>query len=229
MNPDSPIILAVDTNDLNAAASLITKTQASVGVYKLGLEFYLAHGKTGIDFLRNACGDFKIFLDLKLHDIPNTVTKACASVAPLRPTILTVHAAGGSEMIKGAARALPDTRIAAVTVLTSLSQEEVDALGFAASIPNLVNSLAHRSVDSGATAIVCSPWEVSTLRASLPSEISLITPGVRPHNSGTDDQSRTMTPFEAHKAGADFLVIGRPITAASDPGEAAASILATLV
>ncbi|NCV76757.1 MAG: hypothetical protein EBW21_03525 [Actinobacteria bacterium] len=124
---------------------------------------------------------------------------------------------------------LPDTRIAAVTVLTSLSQEEVDALGFAASIPNLVNSLAHRSVDSGATAIVCSPWEVSTLRASLPSEISLITPGVRPHNSGTDDQSRTMTPFEAHKAGADFLVIGRPITAASDPGEAAASILATLV
>lgn len=228
MNPDSPLILALDTTKIDEAKRMILETRESIGIYKIGLEFYLAHGKVGITDLRQSCGDFKLFLDLKLHDIPNTVSKSAHAVAEIEPTILTVHAAGGAAMIKAAVDELPKSKVAAVTILTSLDSTSVSEIGFAGSISDLVVKLAKLSVNNGAAAIVCSPHEVALLRNALPSHTLLITPGVRPADSAANDQSRTMTPLQARQAGADYLVIGRPITASSNPGQSAASILASL-
>lgn len=227
MSNKSPIILAVDTTNLDVAKKWITATRDSISIYKIGLEFFLKFGAAGIIELRKEF-KFELFLDLKLHDIPNTVAGAARSLQPLEPYFLTVHAAGGAKMVAAAATALPDSRIAGVTILTSLDESDVKAIGYKdAALESAVN-LAKIAVLGGAKAVVCSPLEVSAIRNAIPKEILLITPGVRPIGSGIGDQSRVMTPKLAVQSGADYLVIGRPITEADDPGKAAAAILASL-
>ncbi|GDX22260.1 orotidine 5'-phosphate decarboxylase [Actinomycetes bacterium] len=226
--PDkSPIILAVDTTNLEVAKTWIAATQGSISIYKIGLEFFLKLGSAGIIELRKEF-EFELFLDLKLHDIPNTVAGAARSLQPLAPDFVTVHAAGGAKMVAAAAAALPDSRITGVTILTSLDESDVKAIGYKdAALESAVN-LAKIAVLGGAKAVVCSPLEVSAIRNAIPKEILLITPGVRPIGSGIGDQSRVMTPTLALESGADYLVIGRPITEADDPGKAAAAILDSL-
>jgi len=207
----SPIILALDTKDLDTAKSWIAATRESVGVYKVGLEFFLKFGSSGLRELRNE-GEFDLFLDLKLHDIPNTVAGAVRSIVDLKPKFLTVHASGGSEMINQAATAGPDIAITGVTILTSLSDTDLFTIGYANNARESAVALAKLAVGSGARAIVSSPFEVSDIRSSVPSEIALITPGVRPIGADQGDQKRVMTPEQALQAGANYLVIGRPIT-----------------
>ncbi len=223
----SPLILALDSRDIGRCAELIGQTSEYIGVFKVGLEFFSANGPLGVANLKRSFPEISIFLDLKLHDIPNTVGKACASLEDLKVDFLTVHAQGGSEMIKAAVLALPETRITAVTVLTSLDQSMLSFLGIEKPVDELASRWAEIAVASGARAIVASPLEVGALRGSLPREISLITPGIRP-NATNDDQKRTMTPKDAIAAGADFLVIGRPITGATDPQSAARRIFESL-
>jgi len=228
MKNSSQVILALDFNDMASTVEMIDLTKEHIGMYKLGLEFYLAHGKSGVKEIQSRFSGIEIFLDLKLHDIPNTVAGACRSVADLNPKFLTVHASGGSKMISGASSTLPNVEITAVTILTSLDKEQMSAMGLNENIETLTLSLAKNAVNSGARAIVSSPQEVSLLRKHLGEKVTLITPGVRPSGEERDDQERVMTPREAIEAGADFVVIGRPITKASDPKQAAEAITASL-
>jgi orotidine-5'-phosphate decarboxylase len=208
---NSPIILALDTNDLDLAKEWIATTNELISIYKVGLEFYLKFGHQGIHELRN-CGNFSLFLDLKLHDIPNTVAGAASSISDLSPRFLTVHASGGAEMISASVAVLPNVSITAVTVLTSLNNAALKSIGFSSSALETAIGLAQLSVAAGAKSIVCSPLEVAAIRACLPLEIDLITPGVRPDGVAKGDQSRTLTPAQAITSGANYLVIGRPIT-----------------
>jgi orotidine-5'-phosphate decarboxylase len=217
----APIILAVDTSDLEVAKSWIKATQSSISVYKLGLEFFLNFGAVGVQEIVDQTGA-SIFLDLKLHDIPHTVAGAARAVKELHPRFLTVHASGGSSMISAAVKELPDVEITAVTILTSLSEEDLFQVGFANPALESAVALANLSVKAGARAIVCSPLEVAAIRSSVGEGITLITPGVRPTSeAGKDDQSRTMTPSQAIACGASYVVIGRPITASWQQGASA--------
>ena len=163
-----------------------------------------------------------------MHDIPATVTGAARAVARLRPDRLTVHAAGGSDVVRAAVEGAPDTIVAAVTVLTSLNSADLEQIGVMGPMSDAVRRLAVLGVRAGARGLVCSPQEVAAVRAEVGPDITLISPGVRPAGASADDQARTATPEEAIRAGANLLVIGRPITAASDPGAAAAAIAAPL-
>lgn len=207
----SPIILALDTKDLDTAKKWIEATNGSIDIYKFGLEFYLKFGAAGLKEL-SSVGDFDVFLDLKLHDIPNTVASSIKSVSDLAPKFLTVHASGGGAMIKAASEAGPDISITAVTILTSLSDSDLLDIGFAKDTKSSANVLAKLAVSSGARSIVCSPFEASGIRAIVGNEIEIITQGVRPPGSDLGDQKRVMTPKEAITAGANYIVVGRPIT-----------------
>jgi orotidine-5'-phosphate decarboxylase len=207
----SPIILALDTKDLDTAKKWIETTNGSIDIYKFGLEFYLKFGAAGLKELSSA-GDFDVFLDLKLHDIPNTVASSIKSVSDLAPKFLTVHASGGGAMIKAASEAGPDISITAVTILTSLSDSDLADVGFAKDTKSSANVLAKLAVLNGARSIVCSPFEASEIRVIVGNEIEIITPGVRPPGSDLGDQKRVMTPKEAITAGANYIVVGRPIT-----------------
>ena len=208
----APIVLAVDTPDLEIAKKWVFATQDSVSVYKLGLEFFLSFGAEGVRAIKNET-DAEIFLDLKLHDIPHTVRGASLAIASLQPRFLTVHASGGSAMVSAAAEAVPDIDITAVTILTSLSEQDIFEIGFANPALESAVALAVMSVKAGARAIVCSPLEISAIRSAVGPIPHIITPGVRPlSDAGSDDQVRTMTPRGAIEAGASFVVIGRPIT-----------------
>ena len=209
-----PIILALDTKDVAQAASWIKASKESISHFKIGLEFYLRHGAQGIERLRDE-SDFELFLDLKLYDIPNTVKGAVESVASLSPKFLTVHAAGGNKMIKAAVDALPNGSITAVTVLTSFSETDFSAMGQKNSIEETTKSWAQMAISSGATSLVCSPFEVSALR-NLSTTTTLITPGVRVEGDAAGDQARIMSPSQAISAGADLVVIGRSITSLWD-------------
>ena len=216
----APIVLAVDTPDLEIAKRWVSATQSSVSVYKLGLEFFLTFGHEGVRAIKDET-DADIFLDLKLHDIPHTVAGAARAVADLSPTFITVHASGGSAMVKAAVAALPNSKVTAVTILTSLSEEDLFEIGYANPALESAVALAQMSVSSGARAIVCSPLEIGAIRSVVGSETLIITPGVRPLSEvGTDDQKRTMTPRDAIAAGASLVVIGRPITQAWKLGAA---------
>ena len=205
-----PVILALDTKDLDLASKWIKSSADQIDHFKVGLEFYLLHGFEGIKKLQQVA-DFKLFLDLKLYDIPNTVKGAVESVSVLNPKFLTVHASGGPKMIQAASKALPNGLITAVTVLTSFSEDEFSKLGNSQSIQQTTNNWASIAVDAGAKALVCSPFEVSQLR-SLGLKSIFITPGVRVEGDELSDQVRVMTPKDAISAGADFVVIGRSIT-----------------
>ena len=205
-----PVILALDTKDLDLASKWIKSSADQIDHFKVGLEFYLLHGFEGIKKLQQVA-DFKLFLDLKLYDIPNTVKGAVESVSVLNPKFLTVHASGGPKMIQAASKALPNGLITAVTVLTSFSEDEFSKLGNSQSIQKTTNNWASSAVDAGAKALVCSPFEVSQLR-SLGLKSIFITPGVRVEGDELSDQVRVMTPKDAISAGSDFVVIGRSIT-----------------
>ena len=227
MTQPAPIAVALDAPDLETAARWAALVTPHVSTVKVGLELYLRYGPEIVASIRGASG-VKIFLDLKLHDIPATVTGAARAVARLRPELLTVHAAAGPEVIRAAVEGAPYTTIAAVTVLTSLNQATLEQIGMLGPMSEAVRRLAVLAVESGARGLVCSPQEVAAVRAEVGPDITLITPGVRPAGSSADDQARTATPEEALRAGADLLVIGRPITGAPDPGAAAAAIAAPL-
>lgn len=218
---DSPIILAVDTSDFDTARAWIDATRESIDIYKLGLEFFLTFGCEGIESIARESGA-SIFLDLKLHDIPNTVKKSAAVVDHLHPRFLTVHASGGAAMVSAAVAAVTSTSITAVTVLTSLADADLSDLGYAKPALETAVSMARVATAAGARSIVCSPLEIEAIRAVIPQSVEIITPGVRPADeAGGDDQMRTMTPAQAMKAGANFLVIGRPITSRWSEGKAA--------
>jgi orotidine-5'-phosphate decarboxylase len=217
MGVKAPIILAIDTSDLEIAKSWIAHTSEYVSVFKLGLEFFLNFGPDGVRAISENT-DAEIFLDLKLHDIPNTVAHAVQSAVSLNPMFLTVHASGGSAMISAAVQAAGPTHITAVTVLTSMSDADVAAVGYKNNALISATQLASLAVNSGARAIVCSPLETQAVRSVVGNETIIITPGVRPLlTTGTDDQTRTMTPSDAIAAGANYVVIGRPITSAWEP------------
>lgn len=208
----APIVLAIDTPNLETAISWVKATQDHVSVFKLGLEFFLTFGAEGVKAIQDET-DSDIFLDLKLHDIPHTVSGAAKAVAHLAPKFLTVHASGGKAMVKAAVDSLPNTRVTAVTILTSLSETDVAEVGFKSSALQSAVDLSKVAVSAGATAIVCSPLEISAVRLQVGVVPIIITPGVRPLDMvGMDDQQRTMTPEDALSAGANLVVIGRPIT-----------------
>ena len=207
----SPIILALDTKDLDTAKNWIEATNGSVDLYKFGLEFYLKFGAAGLRQLADA-GDFQVFLDLKLHDIPNTVASSVKSVSDLAPKFLTVHASGGGAMVKAASEAAPEISITAVTILTSLSDSDLLEIGYEKDSKSSAIALAKLAASNGARSIVCSPFEASEIRKVVGSDIEIITPGVRPTGSELGDQKRVMTPQEAITAGANYIVVGRPIT-----------------
>ncbi|WP_326821400.1 orotidine-5'-phosphate decarboxylase [Streptosporangium sp. NBC_01756] len=223
----APIAVALDAPDLETAAHWASLVTPHVSTVKIGLELYLRYGPEVIASIRGASG-VQVFLDLKLHDIPNTVEGAARAVARLRPAILTVHAGGGPAMISAAVEALPATQIAAVTVLTSLSEADLERVGIAGPSEDAVRRMSAMAVGAGAQALVCSPREVATVRAEVGPDITLITPGIRPAGAESQDQARIATPEQALADGADLLVIGRPITGAADPGAAAAGIAAAL-
>ncbi len=223
----APIAVALDAPDLATAREWATAVAPHVQVVKVGLEVFLRDGHDAVHVAREASG-CDIFLDVKLHDIPATVAGAAHAVAKLKPKYLTVHASGGQDMVKAAVEALPDTYVTAVTILTSLSQDQLAAMGWNGTAQDIVKRLASQSVAAGARAIVCSPQEVSAVRAEVGPEIVLITPGVRPAGSDAGDQKRIATPEQALSDGANLLVIGRPITAAGNIAEAAASIASNI-
>ena len=227
MTQPAPIAVALDAPDLETAARWAGLVTPHVSTVKIGLELYLRYGPGVVASIRGASG-VQVFLDLKLHDIPATVAGAARAVAKLRPDIITVHAAGGPEVIRAAVQAAPDTMIAGVTVLTSLGAGDLESIGVRGPVPDAVRRLSALAVSAGARALVCSPREVAAVRSEVGSDIKLITPGIRPAGTDRNDQARIATPEEAMRAGADLLVIGRPITGAPDPGAAAAAIAAPL-
>lgn len=227
MSQPAPIAVALDAPDLETAARWAGLVTPHVSTVKIGLELYLRYGPGVVASIRGASG-VQIFLDLKLHDIPATVAGAARAVARLRPELVTVHAAAGAEAIRAAVDAAPDTKVAAVTVLTSLGPADLELIGMRGPMPDAVLRLATVAVSAGARALVCSPREVAAVRTEVGPGITLITPGVRPVSAEQHDQARVATPEDALRAGADLLVIGRPITGAADPGAAAAAIAAPL-
>jgi orotidine-5'-phosphate decarboxylase len=234
MSSRNPILCAIDTPDAGAARDLAAAIGPFIGGLKLGLEFFTANGP---DAVRLVAGTVPLFLDLKLHDIPNTVAGAIAAVAPLEPLLLTVHCAGGLAMMKAAAKAADQAAragirrmdVIGVTVLTSLNDADLAATGQSGPALDQVRRLAALAGEAGLDGVVCSPHEVAALRRDCGTGFRLVVPGIRPaHAVRDDDQKRVMTPRQALAAGADYLVIGRPITASPDPAAAARAIRAEI-
>ena len=228
MSALAPVAVALDGPDLATITAWAGAAGPYVSTMKVGLETFLRDGDASVEAVRAAARGRDVFLDLKLHDIPNTVAGAARSVAHLRPAFLTVHATGGSAMVRAAVEELPDTRVTAVTILTSLSESDLADVGLLGPSLDAVRRLAALAVGAGARAIVCSPQEVAAVRAEVGDAAILITPGVRPAGSDSGDQARVATPEQALADGADLLVIGRPITAAPDVAAAAAAIAGAL-
>ena len=221
-----PVFVAIDTTDIHRAAALARDIRGLAGGVKLGLEFFCANGEEGV--LRMAEGELPVFLDLKFHDIPNTVAKAVAAVAHLSPQVLTVHAAGGREMMAAAkAAAPPGTKVVGVTVLTSLDGSDLSATGVTGSAADQVKRLTDLAREAGIDGIVCSGDEVAAAKRDWP-EGFFVVPGIRPEGAAPGDQKRTVTPRQALDDGASILVIGRPITEAPNPAGALRAIEASL-
>jgi orotidine-5'-phosphate decarboxylase len=223
----APIAVALDAPDLATARQWASAVSPYVSVVKVGLEVFLRDGHDAVHVAREA-SDCDIFLDLKLHDIPATVAGAARSIASLSPKYLTVHASGGADMIAAAVQALPETHVTAVTILTSLNQQQLTEMSFSGNAQDIVRRLAAIAVNAGARAIVCSPQEVAAVRSEVGAGITLITPGVRPVGADAGDQQRIATPQQALADGADILVIGRPITGAPDLAVATREIAASI-
>jgi len=222
----SRIYVALDTPDIDKAKAIATRVRHHVGGIKLGLEFFMANGRHGVLEMHEL--GLPIFLDLKLHDIPNTVGKAIQALRGLEPAVLTVHASGGRAMLEDAKAAAPSgTKVVAVTMLTSLDENDLRATGVDGSSHDQVLRLTELAMDAGVDGIVCSGEEVRAAHKLWPKGFFVV-PGVRPANGAIGDQKRVVTPRAAVDAGASILVVGRPITAAEDPDLAAREIGATL-
>jgi orotidine-5'-phosphate decarboxylase len=239
-SPTNPIYCGVDTSDLVQASKLIQSIaggpRPAVGGIKLGLEFFLAHGAPGIRYAFpspvRATG-VGFFLDLKLHDIPNTVAGGIRAVVDLEPTFITVHASGGRDMLKAAVEeagaqaarlSVARPKLLGVTVLTSLDRADLEATGINADPSDQVLRLAALARDSGLDGVICSPHEIAALRRLCGPDFVLMVPGIRPAGADADDQKRAMTPRQAVELGASHLVVGRPIYRAADPRQAAEAI-----
>ncbi len=216
----SRIIVPLDFNTAEQALELVAKLQPDLCRLKVGKELFTKAGPVLVEKLIEK--GFDIFLDLKFHDIPTTVAKACAVAADLGVWMVNVHASGGSEMMSLAREEIEKKPhhplLIAVTILTSMNQEALRELGIQCSVEEQVMRLAQLTSDAGLDGVVCSAHEVKMLRDNLGEEFKLVTPGIRPSGSNNDDQKRVMTPAQAINAGSDYLVIGRPITQAADPG-----------
>ena len=227
------IIVALDTTDLDQAAGHVRALGGLVGGFKIGKAFFTGHGPNGI---RRVIADAPLFLDLKFHDIPNTVAGAVRAATALSPLLLTVHAGGGRAMMSAAAAAAreaqasgdPRPKILGVTVLTSLDDRDLEDVGQRGPIAEQVIRLSALARESGLDGVVCSPREIASLRHRLGRDFLLVVPGIRPAGASKADQKRTLSPGEALDAGADYLVIGRPITEAEDPAAAARQIVAEM-
>lgn len=233
--PANPIFCAIDTPALDAAEHMAHQVAPHLGGLKLGLEFFAAQGPAGVRRI-GALGA-PIFLDLKLHDIPNTVAGTIRALTTLQPAFITLHASGGRAMLTAAAAAVreaaerlhvPRPKLLAVTVLTSLDADDLRAIGQDTAAHHQVDRLAFLARDCGVDGVVCSAREIAHLRGRFHRELLLMVPGIRPPWWGKDDQKRTTTPAEAMAAGADHLVIGRPITGSTDPAAAARRIVEEL-
>ena len=222
----SPIYVAIDTPDMERARSIAEAVRRHAGGLKLGLEFFCHNGRTGVMELAEL--GLPVFLDLKLHDIPNTVAKAVQALSPITPSVLTVHAAGGRAMLEDAKAAAPaGTKVVAVTVLTSLDGSDLDSIGVTDDSAKQVERLAGLAREAGLDGIVCSGNEVGAVRKKWKDGFFVV-PGIRPADAAAGDQKRVMTPRGAIDAGASILVIGRPVTAAEDPATALREIAGTL-
>ena len=231
----NPIIVALDVPKLELALNLVEQLAPIVGAFKVGKELFVSAGSDVVRRIR-ATGA-SVFLDLKFHDIPNTVAKAVAAAVQLDVQMLTIHTSGGSEMMRAAERAAQQTAknllrppplVLGVTILTSLDSNELAEIGMVPNVGHQVERLALLAAKAGLRGVVCSPMEIAGLRQILPADTQLVTPGIRPSDANQDDQKRTLSPREAIVAGANWLVIGRPIIAAENPRAAAEHILASL-
>ncbi len=228
----NPVFCALDTTYVTKAVTLAQALIGKVGGLKLGMEFFYANGPAGYRAVAET--GIPLFLDLKLHDIPNTVAGGIRAITPLHPTILTVHTAGGVAMMKAAKQASLEGPgrspiVVGVTVLTSLDENDLSAAGVSGSMVEQVRRLAGNAQEAGLDGIVCSPLEVDVLRADCGPDFKLIVPGIRPKGAAIGDQKRVMGPAQALAKGADVLVIGRPITQANHPAHAAEAIQAEIV
>ena len=228
MNCD--LILALDCETAEEADPILRQLSGRLRWVKIGLQMFTAYGP---DYVRRVADQgFSIFLDLKLHDIPNTVAKAVQSLAPLPIGMLTLHTCGGREMMEWSVKAQrqhkPDLLLLGVTVLTSMDDAALNGTGVPGAAATQVERLARLAASAGLSGLVCSPHEVAPLRAALPPTVQLVTPGVRPADAAQDEQKRVMTPADAARAGSNFIVVGRPILRAANPADAAARILREL-
>jgi|TARA_R110000803_G_scaffold42697_1_gene91460 orotidine-5'-phosphate decarboxylase len=233
ISPKDRIFCAIDTTDLDHAIDLASKLSGVIGGAKLGKEFFAAHGPQGVQAVAKV--GMPIFLDVKYHDIPNTVAGAIRAVTPMGLKIVNVHAAGGIEMMKRAGEAARETAakagvdapwVIAVTILTSMDQHDLDDVGLKGPIDERVVKLAELTQKAGLDGVVCSAREITSVRAACGPDFKLITPGIRPAWAASNDQKRVVTPADAVAMGSDVLVIGRPITKADDPVDAARRIVA---
>lgn len=231
----NPVICALDTTDVDESDSLIRLLREDIGAIKLGLEFFTANGARGVRKLANH--NVPVFLDLKFHDIPNTVAKAIKATAGINTFMMTVHTSGGRAMLQAAIDASMQVAyltgkdrplIIGVTVLTSLDQADLNMVGIKDNLNDQVARLADLAQSCRLDGVVCSPYEITALRKQCGNDFTLVVPGIRPEGSAADDQKRTLTPAEALQKGADYLVIGRPITQAADPHAAAKAIYESL-
>ena len=230
MGPRQRLIVALDVSSSAAARKIVAAVGDSAHAYKVGMQLYTAEGPA---IVRELTGSGRrVFLDLKYHDIPNTVSAAVREAAQLGVSMLTVHATGGAKMLRAAAEAghavNPDLLVLAVTVLTSLDDADLNMLGIRGGILDQVLRLAALALSNGCQGIVASAQEASALREEFGRDFTIVTPGVRPAGSGADDQARVVTPAEAIAAGASYIVVGRPITEAPDPAAEARAILGQL-
>ena len=235
MPVSNPVLVALDTPDVDKARALAKSVGDAVGGVKLGKEFFTANGPGGVT--RVARTGRRVFLDLKFHDIPNTVAGAVRSALPLQPFMMNVHASGGAAMMRAAADAAAEAGkepgvdrpfMLAVTVLTSLDEADLEAVGQDVDTKHQVVRLALLAREAGMDGVVCSPQEIVALRNACGTDFKLVVPGIRPTWAAKGDQKRIMTPKQAMEAGADYLVIGRPISAADNPKEAAEKISAEI-
>lgn len=228
----SPVILALDTPDRRRIGELVTSTRHCIDVYKIGMEAFTALGPKAVAMVRESGKE--VFLDLKFHDIPNTVAGAVRSAANLGVLIMNVHAPGGKAMLSAASSELKrwsaeqgceTPKLLAVTVLTSLERNELAEVGYQdRPVDVSVLALAGMAHECGLSGVVASPRETAAIRSTFGPDFLIVTPGVRPSGDGKEDQKRVMTPIEAIEAGSDFIVVGRPISGAEDPGQAASAI-----
>ncbi len=232
MNKRAQIYLSLDSSDVNESIILLKKLDNKIDGVKIGKEFFSSNGPEGV---KKICKlDIPVFLDLKFHDIPNTVYGAVKSISKLKPRILNVHTLGGPRMLEAAVKSVNDNfienkpLIIGVTLLTSLNQKNINLMGFKGNIDEIVLNLALIAKNSGLDGVVCSPKEIKTIREYFGKDFLIITPGIRLNNSIKDDQIRTLSPIEAQKQGANILVIGRPITMSKDPLKITKEIIESL-